>query len=123
MRGEQAIYNLEIKKKSGLSINPDIHHSKVFSSGEIGDEPGLEMDWNGLGLGFWTEQGLIGPGEFGDELGVKLGEEAGATGRERASATTFSLPGMCTMEFVNSARYARCLCWRADQGGLVLNKA
>ena len=35
MRGEQAIFNLEIKKKSGLSINPDIHHSKVFSSGYI----------------------------------------------------------------------------------------
>ena len=32
MRGEQAIFNLEIKKKSGLSINPDIPHSKVFSS-------------------------------------------------------------------------------------------
>ena len=35
MRGEQAIFNLEIKKKSGLSINPDIHHSKVFSSEDI----------------------------------------------------------------------------------------
>ena len=35
MREEQAIFNLEIKKKSGLSINPDIRHSKVFSSGEI----------------------------------------------------------------------------------------
>ena len=32
MRGEQAIFNLEIKKKSGLSINPDIYHSKVPSS-------------------------------------------------------------------------------------------
>ena len=32
MRGEQAIFNLKIKKKSGLSLNPDIHHSKVFSS-------------------------------------------------------------------------------------------
>ena len=32
MRGEQAIFNLEIKKKSGLSLNPDIHYSKVFSS-------------------------------------------------------------------------------------------
>ena len=32
MREEQAIFNLKIKKKSGLSINPDIHHSKVFSS-------------------------------------------------------------------------------------------
>jgi len=35
MSGEQEIFNLEIKKKSGLSINPDIHHSKVFSSGCI----------------------------------------------------------------------------------------
>ena len=26
---------LEIKKKSGLSINPNIHHSKVFSSGVL----------------------------------------------------------------------------------------
>ena len=33
MRGEQAIFNLDIMKKSGLSLNPDIHHSKVFSSG------------------------------------------------------------------------------------------
>ena len=28
MSGEQAIFNLQIKKKSGLSLNPDIHHSK-----------------------------------------------------------------------------------------------
>jgi hypothetical protein len=35
MKGEQAIFNHEIKKKSGLSINPDIHHSKVFSSDQI----------------------------------------------------------------------------------------
>ena len=33
MRGEQAIFNLEIKKKRGSSISPDIHHSKVPSSG------------------------------------------------------------------------------------------
>ena len=33
--GEQAIFNLDIEKKFGLSINPDIHHSKVFSSGYI----------------------------------------------------------------------------------------
>ena len=31
--GEQAIFKLDIKKKSGLSLNPDIHRSKVFSSG------------------------------------------------------------------------------------------
>ena len=35
MIGEQAIFNLEIKTKCGLSINPDIHHSKVFSSVKI----------------------------------------------------------------------------------------
>ena len=28
-RAEQALFNLEIKKESGSSINPDIHHSKV----------------------------------------------------------------------------------------------
>ena len=33
-RGKQAIFNLDIKKKFGLSINSDIHHSKVFSSGQ-----------------------------------------------------------------------------------------
>jgi len=32
MSGEQSIFNLQIKKKSGLSLNPDTHHSKVFSS-------------------------------------------------------------------------------------------
>ena len=41
MRGEQAIFNLEIKKKSGLSINPDIHHSKVYSSGA--KNPGTKL--------------------------------------------------------------------------------
>ena len=35
MRGEHAIFNPEIKKKSELSLNPDIHHSKVFSSGKL----------------------------------------------------------------------------------------
>ena len=31
-RGEQSLFNLEIKKKSGSSINHDIHDSKVPSS-------------------------------------------------------------------------------------------
>jgi len=31
-RGEQALFNLEIKKKRRSSINPDIQHSKVPSS-------------------------------------------------------------------------------------------
>ena len=32
MSGEQAIFHLQIKKKSGLNLNPNILHSKVFSS-------------------------------------------------------------------------------------------
>ena len=44
MREEQAIFNLEIKKKSGLTINPDIHHSKVFSSGFIIDLWSFHID-------------------------------------------------------------------------------
>ena len=43
MRGEQAIFNLEIKKKSGLSINPDIHHSKLFSSDKTDTTVGLKL--------------------------------------------------------------------------------
>ena len=31
-KGEQALFNLKIKKKRDSSINPDIHHSKVSSS-------------------------------------------------------------------------------------------
>ena len=31
-RGEQALFNLEIKKKRRSSIDLDIHHFKVFSS-------------------------------------------------------------------------------------------
>ena len=34
-RGEQILFNLEIKKKSGSSFNPDIHHSKVPSFGSF----------------------------------------------------------------------------------------
>ena len=34
MRGEQAIFNLEIQKKRALSINPDIQDSK-FSAQKI----------------------------------------------------------------------------------------
>ena len=30
MRGEQAIFNMEIKKKSGLSINPDISYGRII---------------------------------------------------------------------------------------------
>ncbi len=47
-------------------------------------------------------------------------EEATPTtggGLERASATTFSEPGVCLRSVVNSETYARWRCWRADCGG------
>ena len=40
-RGEQALFNLEIKKKSGLSINPDIHYSKVPRAENFSSENSL----------------------------------------------------------------------------------
>ena len=47
MSGEQAIFNLKIRKKRELSLNPDIHHSKVFSSGYLtfSSNP-LFIDWH-----------------------------------------------------------------------------
>jgi len=49
MSGEQAIFNLEIKKKSGLSLNLGIHHSKVFSSEH------MEYTWiSGIILDTWN---------------------------------------------------------------------
>ena len=44
-------------------------------------------------------------------------------GQERASATTFSIPGTRTIELVNSAKKARWHCCWVDQGGETLNKA
>jgi len=38
----QDYVNLEIIKKRGSSINPDIHHSKVFSSERI---EGIRSTW------------------------------------------------------------------------------
>ena len=34
-KGDQALFNLEIKKKKRLSIDRDIHHSKVSSSDKV----------------------------------------------------------------------------------------
>ena len=44
-------------------------------------------------------------------------------GLERASATTFSEPGVCLRSVVNSEMYARCRCWRADCGGVTRTMA
>jgi hypothetical protein len=43
-------------------------------------------------------------------------------GRLRASATTFSWPGVCRMSVVNLAMKESCCCWRADHGGVVRNR-
>jgi hypothetical protein len=43
-------------------------------------------------------------------------------GRLKASATTFSWPGVCRMSDVNSAMKESCRCWRADHGGVVRNR-
>ncbi len=40
----------------------------------------------------------------------------------KASATTFSWPGVCRMCDVNSAMKESCRCWRADHGGVVRNR-
>jgi hypothetical protein len=42
-------------------------------------------------------------------------------GRLKASATTFSWPGVCQMCDVNSAMKESCRCWRVDHGGVVRN--
>jgi hypothetical protein len=47
---------------------------------------------------------------------------AAVGGRLKASATTFSWPGVCLMSDVNSAMKESCRCWRADHGGVVRNR-
>ena len=49
--------------------------------------------------------------------GVELDNDT-VGGLDRASATTFSEPGVCLRSVVNSEMYARCRCWRADCGGV-----
>ena len=61
-----------------------------------------------------------------DAVGMETGSKTGSgtgEGLERASATTFSIPGTRTIELVNSAKKARWHCCWVDQGGETLNKA
>ena len=44
-------------------------------------------------------------------------------GRDRASANEFSTPGRWMMLLVSLLMKESCLCWLADHGGVVLNKA
>ena len=59
----------------------------------------------------------VGEGSFGGG-----GSAAAGGGRLKASATTFSCPGVCRMSEVNSAMKESCRCWRADHGGVVRNR-
>ena len=61
----------------------------------------------------------------GDDDGNDDGEDDadGGEGRERASATGFADPGRWRMSEVNSAKYAKCRCWRAERGEEVRRRA
>jgi hypothetical protein len=60
----------------------------------------------------------------GEEGPVAVGGCCAAAGgsRLKASATTFSWPDVCLMSDVNSVMKDSCLCWQADQGGVVRNR-
>ncbi len=61
--------------------------------------------------------------EAGEGRWLGGGGCAAAEGRRlRASATTFSWPGVCRTSEVNSAMKESCRCWRADHGGVVRNR-
>jgi hypothetical protein len=62
----------------------------------------------------------VGAGKVGGAVGGCCVGAGG--GRLKASATTFSWPGVCLMSDVNSAMKESCRCWRADQGGVVRNR-
>ena len=68
--------------------------------------------------------GSVGDGDDDDD-GDDDGEDDGdgGEGRERASATGFADPGRWRMSEVNSAKYAKCRCWRAERGEEVRRRA
>ena len=51
-REEQALFNLEIKKKMRSSINLDIHHSYVFGSEQLIEQCAPSEQWTVLGKFF-----------------------------------------------------------------------
>jgi len=61
-------------------------------------------------------EGRRGPWPSGDRCAAAEGW------RLKASATTFSWPGVCLISDVNSAMKESCHCWQADHGGVVRNR-
>jgi len=55
---------------------------------------GLGETEDGFDSAFGAEQGLVGLGETEHGIDSGFGGELGKTGRDRASATTFSFPGI-----------------------------
>jgi hypothetical protein len=85
---------------------------------------GVELDNNTAGGGSGGPDGG-GIDRTGKPFvaGVRLDNNTAGGGLERASATTFSEPGVCLRSVVNSEMYARCRCWRADCGGVTRTMA
>jgi hypothetical protein len=61
-------------------------------------------------------EGRRGPWPSGDRCAAAEGW------RLKASATTFSWPGVCLIYDMNSAMKESCHCWQADHGGVVRNR-
>jgi hypothetical protein len=66
------------------------------------------------------QSSAVGAGEIGCAVGGCCAAAGG--GRLKASATTFSWPDVCLISDVNSVMKDICLCWRANQGGVVRNR-
>ena len=84
-----------------------------------------------LGAALPVGSGLVAlpspPGWGGGETSPMAAQDAGSRGcaafgggglgRDSASATTLSVPGVCLTSAVNSEMNASCLCWRGVHGG------
>jgi hypothetical protein len=94
--------------------------SIAWTSGQEGWEKESSMKSTGCASAAAAGGGGGGDGKRGGIERIDKPEESTPTtggGLERASATTFSEPGVCLRSVVNSETYARWRCWRADCGG------
>jgi hypothetical protein len=94
--------------------------SIAWTSGQEGWAKESSMKSTGCASAAAAGGGGGGDGKRGGIERIDKPEESTPTtggGLERASATTFSEPGVCLRSVVNSETYARWRCWRADCGG------
>jgi hypothetical protein len=94
--------------------------SIAWTSGQEGWEKERSMKSMGCASAAAAGGGVCGgAGKRGGT--ERIGKPSAATlggGLDRASATTFSEPGVCLRSVVNSETKARWRCWRADCGGV-----